>query len=167
VARRAGVSEGLLFQRYRTKADLFFAALAPPPADPTAMLSAGIASRGARESLEDAALRMLGYFREIMPLLLPLVSHPSFDPERFFRREAPTSLQGWIEALVQFMDAGRQDRDAPSSSRDAASLLTAALFGMALIDTIGVHGAPLGDDAVLRMVTSLWHGIGEASRSRD
>ena len=35
VARRAGVSEGVLFQRYRTKADLFFAALEPPEADPT------------------------------------------------------------------------------------------------------------------------------------
>jgi AcrR family transcriptional regulator len=156
------VSEGLLFQRYRSKADLFFAALAPPSADPAAALAGGrVDADGAGESLERAALRMLAYFREVMPLLLRLVNHPDFDPERFFRREAPALLQGWIEALVEFLDAQREDRrPSPSTSRDAASLMTAALFGVAFIDTAGIHGAPLGDDAVRRMVKALRDGIG-------
>ncbi|HEY3835379.1 MAG TPA: helix-turn-helix domain-containing protein, partial [Bryobacteraceae bacterium] len=33
IARRAGVSEGVLFQRFATKEDLFFAAMIPPAAD--------------------------------------------------------------------------------------------------------------------------------------
>ena len=159
IAERAGVSEGLLFQRYRTKADLFFAALAPPAADPVAILRSGARRKDARHSLEEAALRMLAYFREVMPLLLTLVSHPAFDPERFFRHEAPASLQSWIDSLVGFIDARRGAGSQRSSSRDAAVLLTCALFGVALIDTAGIHGNSLADDTVRGMVGALWNGI--------
>ena len=31
IARRAGISEGVLFQRHGTKSELFFAAMEPPP----------------------------------------------------------------------------------------------------------------------------------------
>ena len=158
VARRAGVSEGVLFQRYKTKADLFFAALAPPVADPGSILSDDAAA-GDPALLEDAALRILAYFREAMPLLLPLVSHPEFDAKHFFGSEAPASLQGWIDALVQYLDrrrgAGAGDVDAHSG----ATLLTSSLFGIALIDTIGVHGAPMPDEAIRGMVRALWDGI--------
>lgn len=166
IAERAGVSEGLLFQRYDTKADLFFAALAPPAADPVAILRSGAQGTDARQSLEQAALRILAYFREVMPLLLTLVNHPSFDPERFFRHETPASLQSWIDSLVDFIDSrkGAGVRSSSSSaqstgSHDAAMLLTCALFGTALIDTAGIHGKALADDAVRGMVRSLWDGI--------
>jgi len=159
IAERAGVSEGLLFQRYHTKADLFFAALVPPAADPVAILRSSAHGTDARQSLEEAALRMLAYFREVMPLLLTLVNHPSFDPERFFRHEAPASLQAWIDSLVDFIAARQGGNSQRSDSRDAAVLLTCALFGTALIDTAGIHGAALADDAVRGMVRALWNGI--------
>ena len=160
VAERAGVSEGLLFQRYGTKADLFFAALAPPVADPTAVLPIGADAVGDREALEDAALHILAYFREVMPILLPLVTHPAFDPERFFHHEAPASLQGWIGALVRFLDAQGSDGAAPINSRGAATLLTSSLFGVALIDTTGIHKDPMPETAIKAMVRALWEGIG-------
>ena len=166
VARRAGVSEGLLFQRYKTKADLFFAALAPPAADPGSVLPSGEAAVGDRLALEEAALRMLAYFRETMPLLLPLVNHPAFDPERFFHHTAPASLQAWIDALVRFLDAQRAPESKPTDARGAATLLTSALFGVALIDTAGIHGVPLSDDAIRSMVRALWDGIAGSSVER-
>ena len=160
VARRAGVSEGVLFQRYKTKADLFFAAMAPPAADPAAILSGAEGDVGDREALEEAALRILAYFRETMPLLLPLVNHPSFDPQQFFHGEAPASLQSWIEELGRFLAAQHTSAAAGENIRGAATLLTSALFGVALIDTAGIHGAPLGDDAIRGMVKALWDGVG-------
>ena len=166
VAQRAGVSEGIIFQRYKTKADLFFAALAPPAADPARVLSGGEEAVGNRCALEDAALRILSYFRETMPLLLPLVNHPSFDPERFFHHEAPASLQAWIEALIGFIDAQHGSSGTREDARGAATLLTSAMFGVALIDTAGIHGAPLGDDAIRSMVRALWKGIEGESAGR-
>ena len=158
IAQRAGVSEGLLFQRYHTKADLFFAALAPPAADPVAILRSDAPDTDARRSLEEASLRMLTYFREVMPALLTLVNHPSFDPERFFRHEAPASLQSWIDSLVYFIEA-RRGNGSSASPRDSAVLLTCALFGVALIDTAGIHGSPLPDEMVRGMARALWSGI--------
>ena len=167
VPRRAGVSEGVLFQRYKTKADLFFAALAPPAADPAAILPSSEEAIGDREALEEAALRILAYFREAMPLLLPLVTHPAFDVERFFHNEAPASLQGWIEALVRFLTAQHasdaQDTAREEDARAAATLLTSSMFGVALIDTIGIHGAPMDDAAIRRMVRALWDGVESSS----
>ncbi len=87
------------------------------------------------------------------------MNHPSFDPERFFRHEAPASLQAWIDSLVDFIAARRGGNSQRSDSRDAAVLLTCALFGTALIDTAGIHGAALADDAVRGMVRALWNGI--------
>lgn len=163
VAQRAGVSEGVLFQRYKTKADLFFAALAPPAVDPVSILPSGEDALGDREALEGAALAMLVYFRKTMPLLLPLVNHPEFDPERFFHNEAPASLQRWIDALVGFLDVQGGANSTTADARGAATLLTSALFGVALIDTVGIHGAPLSDDVIRSMVKALWDGIaGEA-----
>lgn len=159
IAERAGVSEGLLFQRYDTKADLFFTALAPPAADPVEVLRSDAGERDARASLEEAALRMLAYFRVVMPLLLTLVNHPSFDPERFFRHEAPASLHAWIDALVDFIAARRGDGSPAADSHDAAVLLTCALFGAALIDTAGIHGQAIAEQTVRGMVRSLWSGI--------
>lgn len=163
VATRAGVSEGVLFQRYKTKADLFFAAMAPPAVDPKAILPSGDQAIGDLGAFEDAALQILAYFREAMPLLLPLATHPSFDPERFFHNEAPTSLQGWIDAIVEFLDAQREP-DAPlHDSLGAATLLTTSMFGVALIDTIGIHGEPLSDEVIRAMVKALWDGIGNGA----
>jgi AcrR family transcriptional regulator len=159
VAALAGVSEGLLFQRYNTKADLFFAAMAPPAADPRTILPSAELAVGDLNALERAAFHILAYFREVMPLLLPLVCHPLFDAKHFFRHEAPTSLQAWIDALVEFLEAQRPNDNVEKDPRGAATLLMTSMFGIALIDTIGIHGAPMGDEEIRAVVRALWEGI--------
>src|SRR6266481_501234 len=75
IARLAGVSEGVIFQRFTTKEDLFFAAMIPPPVDLSRLLHHP-RSKG-RSLLEKITLSMLDYFRSTLPVLLPLMSHPS------------------------------------------------------------------------------------------
>jgi AcrR family transcriptional regulator len=162
VAKRAGVSEGVLFQRYKTKTDLFFAALAPPAAEPSAVLPSGEEAVGNLAVFENAALEMLAYFRESMPLLLPLATHPSFDPESFFHREHPASLQNWIASLVDFLDL----QPAPDSQA-AATLLATSMFGVALIDTVGIHGEPMTEETIREMVRALWNGVVQVPAATD
>lgn len=92
IARRAGVSEGLLFQRFQTKEDLFFAAMIPPPADLNRLLHHP-RSKG-RALLEKITFSMIDYFRETLPVLLLLMSHPAFRFEEFAKRhpESPMLL---------------------------------------------------------------------------
>src|ERR1039458_4836462 len=90
IARRAGVSEGLIFQRFQTKEDLFFAAMIPPPADLNRLLHHP-RSKG-RALIEKITFSMIDYFLDTLPVLLPPRSHV---PSRFsFRgvRQAPSRI---------------------------------------------------------------------------
>src|SRR5690348_9710630 len=74
IARRAGVSEGVLYQRFRTKDELFFAAMIPPPADVTRIFAQG-GPKG-RQLVEELAQSMLEFSRHALPVMLPLMMHP-------------------------------------------------------------------------------------------
>ncbi len=71
IARRAGVSEGLIFQRFQTKEDLFFAAMIPPSADLSRLLDHPVQRRRERALLEKVTFSMIEYFRDTPPVLLP------------------------------------------------------------------------------------------------
>ncbi|UJR79534.1 TetR/AcrR family transcriptional regulator [Sandaracinus amylolyticus] len=73
VAARAGVSEGSIFKRWRTKDALFFACMAPVPIAEMgwiAKLPARVGTRTFRENLEEIALEIVALFRLIMPSIL-------------------------------------------------------------------------------------------------
>src|ERR1019366_7826967 len=109
IARRAGVSEGLIFQRFQTKEDLFFAAMIPPPADLNRLLHHP-RSKG-RALIEKITFSMIDYFRDTLPVLLPLMSHPAFRFEEFAKRhpDSPMLLlrRQLVEFLVREQRAGR------------------------------------------------------------
>ena len=71
IARLAGVSEGALFQRFRTKAELFVAAMHDAARhDPWHdRLLGGIGGADMRARLEDAAMAMLLRMRVVIPCL--------------------------------------------------------------------------------------------------
>ena len=50
IARRAGISESVIYQRHPTKAHLFFAAMVPPALNVEALLSASADDRGVRSA---------------------------------------------------------------------------------------------------------------------
>ena len=66
IARRAGVSESVLFQRFTSKAELFFAAMVPPAVDVEAVLATP-RDTGPRDKFRPPD----GYFRTLVAVLLP------------------------------------------------------------------------------------------------
>jgi len=81
IARRAGVSEGVIYQRFATKDELFFAAMIPPAVD-LSQLFQNSRLKG-RRLVEKLTLAMLEYSRATLPVLLPLMQHPKFQFEEF------------------------------------------------------------------------------------
>ena|SRR5688572_6765991 len=79
VAREAGVAEGSLFKRWKTKQELFFAALAPDDEDPEWVRT--LASRVGRgdlaQTLTEVGLQGIEFFRQLMPLIMMCWSNPS------------------------------------------------------------------------------------------
>jgi AcrR family transcriptional regulator len=72
VAERAGVAEGSIFKRYKTKAELFKAAMQLDLGEPDwfATLRAWRSAKDPREILHAAGLQMVSFFRIILPLQL-------------------------------------------------------------------------------------------------
>ena len=69
VARRAGIAEGSIFKRYRTKVDLFRAAMQPDMDDPEWLkLLTKAAGSELRESLVTVGLEAIAFYRQVIPL---------------------------------------------------------------------------------------------------
>ena len=159
IARRAGVSEAVLFQRFSSKAELFFAAMVPPAVDVEAVLAAP-GGAGARERIEEIALRLMAYFRALVTVLLPAATHPSFDFEDFAHRHPDNPLPRLRDGLTRYFAAER-DRGAIVAENPGAAALTlfAALHSLAFFERLGAHGGDFGEAAVRGIVGCLWTGL--------
>ncbi|MCP5066487.1 MAG: TetR/AcrR family transcriptional regulator, partial [bacterium] len=167
-AAEAGISEGVIFQRFPTKADLFFAAMIPPAPDVEALLDRASAIGDPCEQLEEMALAMLGHFRELMPILLPLVTHPSFQAHGFMERHHdgsnPTLEGGLCLHLERERSRGRIELEDPAA---AAQLLVEALHTRALHERLEGGDAERSDERVRAMVRALWSGLAAAKGSNE
>jgi AcrR family transcriptional regulator len=164
IARRAGISESVIYQRHPTKAHLFFAAMVPPALNVEALLSAPANDLSVVEQLEGIALGMMRYFREMVPILLRLVTHPEFDLEQFAQRHPDSPFGRMHLGFIQYLESQRaRGRIVAEHVGPAALTLFAALHSLAVLERLGVHGGTF-DDAVIRaMVRSLWTGLAPKS----
>jgi AcrR family transcriptional regulator len=160
IARRAGVSEAVLFQRHRTKLDLFFAAMVPPPLDLARLVPEAGHEQGAGRGLETIALEVMAYFRGIMPVLMQLVTHPAFSLAGLAARHADMPLHGLAAAVTGYLNEQRRRHAIDASARDidlAVLTLVAALHSLALFERMGMHGGAMADEVergVAREVTA-------------
>lgn len=160
ISSRAHISEAVIYQRYATKADLFFAAMAPPPLDLEELLESSGDDEDVQERLEQIASGMLAYFRKLMPVLLPLMTHPSFNYEDFIKQhpDSPMTLlrEGLMDYLTQHAEAGKV---CPENVAPSGLTLVATMHGLALFEKLGVHGGHFEEDMVKRIVQSIWQGL--------
>jgi AcrR family transcriptional regulator len=165
IARRAGVSEGVLFQRYATKSELFFAAMILPAADLTGLLRTHRLT-GPRD-LERIAMAMVGYFRSTMPVLLSLMSRPGFRFEEFARRHPDSPLDAMRRGLVMFLDEQRQaGRIAAVDPGGAALTIFALAESVAFFEQMGAHGGRMPEDVLRRAARCLWDGLAPRTPTR-
>jgi AcrR family transcriptional regulator len=79
VAERAGISEGTIFKRYKSKIDLFRAAMGADLAEPNwpERLAARIGQGSVEANLFDIGMGIIAFFREMMPLMMMAWSNPA------------------------------------------------------------------------------------------
>jgi AcrR family transcriptional regulator len=94
IAREAGLSQAVLFQRFGDKSALFLAALVPAPVDISSIVGdlRDPSLRGSCEAVQGIASRLLDAMREIVPLLTALST--SADLDRAVLQAAHERLQG-------------------------------------------------------------------------
>ncbi len=160
IARRAGISEAALFKRFSTKAQLFMAAMAPPAPGVDAIVARAAATKSAREALHVLSEAVLDYFRTAIPMILPLVSHPTFgaaERPRNFETSPATSL---LRAIAAYLGSeNTRGRLRVKDPLAASAMLVAALHSIALFEIMGFHGGTTPKAGVRSLVDALWHGL--------
>ncbi len=170
VAHRAGVSEGTLFHRFKSKDALFREAMRFDPAATPEPLSdiAGRAGQGElRETLVDVGTRMLAIGRVALPMMMMSWSNPGGEFSLEKLGDAGCRGRGYHQAFLNLRDffereiaAGRlHERNQPEAlarifmgslhhfcmtelvlARDPVSTLSPKAYVEALVDLL-LHGA--------------------------
>jgi AcrR family transcriptional regulator len=166
VARRAGVAEGSIFNRFKTKPELFHAAMRPDVEEPPffRMLERRVGKGGdVRATLHDLGAEMLAFFRRILPLIMMAWSNPTPaglpsilavpdpPPLRILRRLA--------EFFAAEMRAGRLARRDPEV---LARVFLGSIQSYAFVELLlqARAEAPLPRETYLRgLVDLLWTGV--------
>lgn len=160
IAKRAGVSEATLFQRFPTKSALFLAALVPPVVEVEAILGPGTVGSDPRQDLIAISHRMLAYFRSLLPTVMQLMAHPAFSfgelAVHFPKMPAQALSEGLAGRLTLMRDRGEVQVDQPLA---AAALLVSAVHSLAVFELMGGHGHAQVAHLVDPFVTALWRGL--------
>jgi len=159
IAEAAGISEGVLYQRFGSKDDLFFAAMHPRGPDIEQLLGPNDPLDDAHTYLRAVVVRIGTYFASVIPLALRVMTHPSFDPGSLARAQpnaAAVLREGLAERLAVL--ARRRRIETPSVAV-TARLLVSIAHDWALGGVLS-PGSPRHRDRELKaMVDVVWEGL--------
>ncbi len=159
LAKMAGISEAVIFQRFSTKEDLFFAAMVPPEAQLEVIFNVQPGQKQVTENLKSVSLQIVAYFREVMPVFLSLISHPSFNMQTFLKRHSMPGIQLNIK-LTEYLNAEAQlGRTCKDNIAAAAGLLLSHLHNLALSENIGSHQPIDTERAISEAIAAIWVGL--------
>jgi len=157
IAEVAGISEAVLYQRFGSKDELFFAAMHPRGPDIECLLGPTNPAEDALAYLHAVVVRLGEHFADVIPLGLRVMMHPSFDPASLARVQpgGPAALR---EGLAQRLAAlARRKELAMPSAAVTARLLISLAHDWALRR---VHDtSPRGVRELKEMVDVVWEGL--------
>lgn len=166
VAERAKVSEGTLFKRFRSKAELFQAAMHPQFAqlDWLADIEARVGAGDLREHIAELGAAGVEFFRQLMPLMMMSYANPSPTglPEVLTQPNPPPlralrTLAGYFEAEI------RLGRLRPVDPEILARIFLGSVQQYVFFELVtqAQHALPLPLPTFLRgLVDLLWRGAG-------
>lgn len=165
VAERAGVSEGSIFNRFKTKLELFAAAMRSQIDEPAwgRTLEAGKGRSDVREVLVEAGHEVLAFYRTILPLMMMSWSNPSLEGSPCgMTGTSPPPLKS-LRRVARFFEAqAKAGRIAEADPEVLARAYLGALHSFVLLELLEASPAPgaLSPDAFVREhVRLLWEGI--------
>jgi AcrR family transcriptional regulator len=165
IARRASVSEGVIYQRFATKDELFFAAMIPPPADVTRLFQQP--KLKGRALIEQLTLSMLEFSRQALPVMLPLMLHPGFRLEDLAERHPESPIFVLRREIGPFLQRERAaGRLGPVDPRGASLLVWSLAQSLAFFEKLGAHGGKFDPEIIRSTIDCMWQGMAPKPRRR-
>jgi AcrR family transcriptional regulator len=159
VAEAAGISEAVLYQRFGSKDDLFFAAMHPRGPDIEELLGPKEPPDDAQSYLRAVVIRISKHFAEVIPLALRLMTHPSFDPSSLARAQ-PTGAAVLRDGLAERLSClARRKRIATPSAAATARLLVSLAHDWALGGVLSPVSSRHGHRELKAMADVTWEGL--------
>jgi AcrR family transcriptional regulator len=161
IAEAAKISEAVLYQRFGSKDDLFFAAMHPRGPDIDELLGPIDPADDAHMYLRSVVVRLGKYFAEVIPLALRVMTHPSFDPDSLARAQ-PTASAALQDGLAsRLASLARRKRIMTRSEAVTARILVSLAHDWALGGVLSPGRPRQWDRELKAMVDVLWEGLRE------
>ena len=137
VAQAAGISEAIIYQRFKTKDELFYAALAPSKVSLSSLLDIDMSAHTPKSYLAVFCARTKDHFRAAMPSILSLAAHPTYGKEMMGEVHRHNRI-GEIFPLLVLRLKGWQEAGVirAVNFRAFGSLVMHALHSMAMVEVI-------------------------------
>lgn len=162
VAERAGISEGSVFNRFKTKGDLFHAAM-HQQLESSAWISeldSRVGKGAVTEQLYEIGLQALEFFRVVLPLsMMSWSNKPCGAP--FLEGTEPPPARAIKKMSHYFEREMRAGRIRPRDPELLSRVFIGAITSFAYLETMGVHDfLPMSGETFLRgHVDVLWSGV--------
>lgn len=160
VAKAAGISQAVLYQRFKTKDDLFIAALTlnAPNLAPLSGIDPTLAPRA---YLAEFAARAKDHFRNAMPSILSVAAHPKYGHEMMGQIHR-YNRAGEIAALVGLRLAAWREAGLvrPVETRAFTHAFIHALHSMAMVEVLsGETNEPTKSEELHAFIDIFWNGL--------
>ena len=167
IAASVGISEAVLYQRFKNKNALFFASMLPCGPDVLAVLGPPEPPDEARAYVRRVVERMAHYFLECVPAGMQVMMHPAFDHAAFAKSEPMVGRMLLTNELASRLRRlhGRQ-RMSTTAFLPAAKVLTAIAHDWALHGVLSGKVSQADRHELIAMADVVWHGLAPATPSR-
>ena len=160
VARAAGISQAVLYQRFGSKEQMFLEAITPKAPNVEGLLGP-YPPADVRADLARIGERVASYLRSLMPTFLHVVAQPELGHARLLELHRGLAFHPLVEALVARFERLREDGlvaegDPPTFARAFLSVVHSAVFFefMAHGKASVRHASSLQD-----LLDVLWEGL--------
>jgi AcrR family transcriptional regulator len=158
ISKAAGISEAVIYQRFGTKEDFFFAAMKLPETELDAIFSIQAGEGKAIKNLVYMSLRIVDYFRNAMPVFLTLISHPSFSMPTFLKQHDIPAMQLREKLINYLVEEAKIGRVSQNNLVTAVDVLLSHLHNIALYEAIGAPTTKI-ENNITDTISLLWDGL--------
>ncbi|HET7542373.1 MAG TPA: TetR/AcrR family transcriptional regulator [Polyangiaceae bacterium] len=162
IARAAGISQAVLYQRFGSKEELFFRAMAPEPPDIEALLGP-YPPRSVHTDLKRIGERVAAYVSELVPTLLHVLAAPGTHAKLVHMHQR-LAFHPLLAALTERFARMREDGLVSAADPSATARAFLAIAHVAALGSVMGHSAH-GNDFE-RLLEVLWQGLAPKTASK-